>query len=114
MLKYRGFPSRMPGSNYQFTIRRANPKGATKLIERARYRDRKLSDRRADKAFLIELLRYFGEEPFQRGCLDAGRLSWLFGREVVIALEPFDPCCYHALLRLNLKQIRLSFPEIVL
>ena len=31
MLKHRGFPSRLPSTDFQFTIRRANPKGATKL-----------------------------------------------------------------------------------
>ena len=73
MQKYKGFPSRMSGTDYQFKIRRANPRGATKLIERVRYRDRKLHDQRADKAFLEEIVRYFGEKPFERGCLDAGR-----------------------------------------
>ena len=31
MLKHRGFPGRMPGSDYQFIIRRGNPKGVTPL-----------------------------------------------------------------------------------
>tara|TARA_Y100001968_G_C19321578_1_gene699565 strand:+ start:135 stop:479 length:345 start_codon:yes stop_codon:yes gene_type:complete len=113
MLKYKGFPSRMSGSNYQFKIRRANPKGATKLIERERYKDRKFADKNADKAFLVELLHYFGEDSFERGCLDAGRLSWLLGREVVTASETFDPFSYTALLRLDLGRIRISFPEIL-
>ena len=34
---------------------------------------------------------HFGDEPFERGNLDAGRLSWLFGREVVAVDDPFDP-----------------------
>ena len=39
MLKHRGFPGRMPGTDFQFTIRRANVKeGATKLIKRERFR----------------------------------------------------------------------------
>ena len=29
MLKHRGFPGRLPGTDFQFTLRRANPKGAT-------------------------------------------------------------------------------------
>ncbi|PPB80311.1 hypothetical protein LV82_02186 [Albidovulum inexpectatum] len=112
MLKHRGFPGRLPGTDYQFTIRRANPKGATRLVARERYRDRSPADRRADEAFMAALWEYFGEEPFERGNLDAGRLSWLFGREVVPAEEPFDPESYEALLRIDVKRARASFPQI--
>jgi hypothetical protein len=55
----------------------------TKIIRRERYADRRPPDRRADEAFLRALIEYFGEEPFERGNLDGGRLSWLFEREVV-------------------------------
>ena len=48
MLKHRGFPGRLPGTDFQFTIRRANPKGVTPLTRRERFRDRKPADRRAD------------------------------------------------------------------
>ena len=113
MLKYKGFPSRMPGSNFQFKIRRANPKGATKLIQRERFKDRRIMDKNADKMFLTELVDYFGAESFERGCLDAGRLSWFLGREVLAAEEPFDPHSYYALLKLDLNRIRSSFPEIL-
>ena len=113
MLKYKGFPSRMSGTDYQFTIRRANPKGATKLIQRERFKDRKPADRRADKAFLEEVFSYFGSESFQRGCLDAGRLSWFFGREVIPAMDLFDPYSYEALLRLDIDLIRVSFPRLL-
>jgi len=113
VLKYKGFPSRMPGTDYQFTIRRANPKGATKLIQRERFKDRKPADQRADKAFLEQAISYFGEEPFERGCLDAGRLSWFFGREVIPAMDPFDPYSYEALLQLNIDLIHVSFPSLI-
>lgn len=113
MQKYKGFPSRMPGTDFQFTIRRANPKGATRLIQRKRYRDRKLADKRADRAFLEQVLRFFGEKPFQRGCLDAGRLSWFFGREIVPAATPFDPKSYQALLRVNLEEVKITFPDLL-
>jgi hypothetical protein len=83
MLKHKGFPSRLPSTDFQFTIRRANKDGATKLIARERYADRRPADRRADAGFVEALWLYFGEEPFERGNLDAGRLSWLFGREVI-------------------------------
>jgi hypothetical protein len=109
--KHRGFPGRMPGTDYQFTIRRANPKGVTPLTVRERYKDRAPADRRADAAFFAALWAHFGEEPFERGNLDAGRLSWLFGREVVAGEEVFDPKSYSALLRIDRKQAEVTFPE---
>lgn len=112
MLKHRGFPGRLPGTDFQFVIRRANPKGVTPLVARKRHADRKAADRRADTAFLAALWAHFGEEPFERGNLDAGRLSWLFGREVVAASQPFDPASYDALLRIDLRVARASFPEV--
>ena len=112
MLKHRGFPGRLPGTDYQFTIRRAAKEGATKIIRRERFKDRKYADRMADQGFMAALWAQFGEEPFERGNLDAGRLSWLFGREVVPAEDPFDPASYDALLRIDLKRAQASFPEV--
>ena len=112
MLKHRGFPGRLPGTDFQFVIRRANKAGATAIIARPRYADRGRLDRRADTAFLAALWEHFGEEPFARGNLDAGRLSWLFGREVVPAEQRFDPCDYEALLRIDLPVARRSYPEV--
>lgn len=111
MLKHRGFPGRMPSTDFQFTIRRANPKGVTPLVKRERYRDRKAADRRADIFFMTALWQYFGTEPFERGNLDAGRLSWLFGREVKPAEDPFDPKSYDALLVIDEAVARASFPD---
>lgn len=111
MLKHRGFPGRLPGTDFQFIIRRANSKGATPLVARERYRDRRPADRRADVAFVEALWRCFGDAPFERGNLDAGRLSWLFGREVLPAEDPFDPESYEALLVLDPVAARASFPE---
>ena len=113
MQKYKGFPSRLPGTDYQFTIRRANPKGPTKLIKRERYSDRKPADKRADKAFLEQIVSFFGMAPFQRGCLDAGRLSWFLGREIIPASEPFNAKSYEALLRVDPEVIRVSFPSVL-
>jgi hypothetical protein len=113
MLKHRGFPGRLPGTDFQFTIRRANPRGVTPLVRRERHADRRPADRRADEAFLAALWDHFGEDPFERGNLDAGRLSWLFGREVVPAEDPFDPASYDAILRIDAKTARLTFPEAV-
>ena len=112
MLKHRGFPGRLPGTDFQFTIRRANPKGATPIIRRERYRDRKPADRRADAAFMRAIWEVFGDQPFERGNLDAGRLSWVFGREVVPAEDPFDPESYDSLLVLDLRAARAAFPEV--
>ncbi|MGD9918546.1 MAG: hypothetical protein AB7U46_11030 [Paenirhodobacter sp.] len=112
MLKHRGFPSRLPGTDFQFTIRRANKQGPTKIIRRERFKDRAAADRRADAGFMAALWAQFGEEPFERGNLDAGRLSWLIGREVVAAEEPFDPASYGQLLQIDLKRAQASFPEV--
>ncbi|WP_347310370.1 hypothetical protein [Defluviimonas sp. SAOS-178_SWC] len=112
MLKHRGFPGRLPGTDFQFVIRRGNPKGATKLISRERFRDRSPVDKRADLGFMAALWEHFGEEPFERGNLDAGRLSWLFGREVIPAEDPFDPESYDALLKIDVGRARASFPDI--
>lgn len=112
MIKHRGFPGRLPGTDYQFTIRRANPRGVTPLSRRERYKDRKPADRKADAAFLLALIDHFGDTPFERGNLDAGRLSWLFGREVLAAEDPFDPESYEALLVVDLDAARAAFPEV--
>lgn len=113
MLKHRGFPGRLPGTDFQFTIRRANMKeGPTKITKRERFRDRKHADRLADEAFMAALWQYFGEEPFERGNLDAGRLSWLFGREVVPAEDPFNPADYEAMLKIDVARARSAFPAI--
>jgi hypothetical protein len=112
MIKHRGFPGRLPGTDFQFTIRRANPKGATPIQRRERYADRRPADRQADAAFLAALIEHFGEAPFERGNLDAGRLSWLIGREVVAVDDPFDPADYEARLRVDLDEARTRFPDI--
>lgn len=112
MLKHRGFPGRLPGTDSQFTIRRANPRGVTPIVRRERFSDRRPADRRADAAFLQALWDHFGAEPFERGNLDAGRLSWLFGREVLPAEDPFDPASYDALLRVDPVAARAGFPDL--
>ena len=112
MIKHRGFPSRLPGSENHFTIRRANKNGPTKLVARERFADRRNVDRKADEAFLEALIEYFGEEPFERGNLDAGRLSWLLGREVEAVEDPFDPEDYEALLKVNIAKAMTNFPQL--
>jgi len=112
MLKHRGFPGRMPSSDAQFTIRRPATKGVTPLAARERYRDRRAIDRKADELFLRAILTYFGAEPFERGNLDAGRINWLFDREIIAGEDPFDNANYEAMLKLNLDVIRKNFPQI--
>lgn len=111
MTKHRGFPGRLPGTDAQFVVRRAQKDGATQIVARERYADRRPADRRADSAFLKALWQHFGDAPFERGNLDAGRLGWLFGREVVPAEDPFDPEDYQALLRIETAIARQNFPE---
>ena len=112
MHKHRGFPSRLPGSDFQFTIRRQKKKGPTPIIRRERYADRRNVDRKADEVFMLSLIESFGEEIFVRGNLDAGRLSWLFGREVLPVDDPFDPCDYEARMRIDLGKTMVSFSKI--
>ena len=111
MLKHGGFPGRLPGSDLQFAVRRANPRGVTAIVRRERYRDRKSVDRKADVAFVKAIWDIFGADPFERGNLDAGRLSWVFGREVLPYDDPFDPQSYDARLVLNEPVARASFPD---
>ena len=111
MHKHRGFPSRLPGTDHHFTLRRENGDGATKIAARERYRDRNPRDLVADLNFLACLFKHFGEEPFERGNLDAGRLSWLLGREVIPAEDDFDPASYEALLMIDRRVAERSFPE---
>lgn len=111
MTKHRGFPSGMPGTGYQFTIRRANPKGVTPIKALPRKARKGSPEYLVDAAFLHALWHYFGNEPFERGNLDAGRLNYLFGREVVPADQDFDPLSYEAMLRIDEAVGRSSMPE---
>ncbi|ARO15176.1 hypothetical protein BVG79_01834 [Ketogulonicigenium robustum] len=113
MLKHRGFPGRLTGTDFQFVIRRGNADGATKIVPRERFADRRPADREADRGFLLALWEHFGDEPFERGNLDAGRLSWVLGREVVPAEEDFDPASYEAMLQLDPDKIRANFPGLI-
>ena len=70
MLKHRGFPGRLPGSDFQFTIRRAADK-PTAIIRRERYADRKKNDLKVDAFVLAARIDLYGEDPFPRGNLDA-------------------------------------------
>ena len=64
------------------------------------------------RPFLRGFGKHFGADPFERGNLDGGRLSWFFEREVVPAQEDFDPESYVALLRVDLDKAQATFPQI--
>ncbi|WP_422372476.1 hypothetical protein [Hoeflea sp.] len=110
MTKHRGIPSGLPGTGFQFTIRRANPRGVTAIIKRQRMADRTSTEKLADTAFLHALWHLYGDQPFERGNLDAGRISWLFGREIVPAEHPFDPKSYSAMLKIDETVARSTMP----
>ncbi len=111
MTKHRGFPGGMPSTGIQFTIRRANPKGVTPLKAIPRRKRPGMAEHRVDAAFLHALWHHFGNEPFERGNLDAARLSLLFGREVLPADKEFDPLSYQSMLVINEKLACENFPE---
>mgnify|MGYP007007536996 CR=1 FL=1 len=110
MLKHRGFPLGLPGTQWQYTLRRANAK-VTKLYAMPRHRTLDQTVALADAGFLQALWHHFGTEPFERGNLDGERLSRLFGREVIAAERGFDPASYSAKLKLNEAAARKNFPQ---
>ena len=90
MPKHPGFPAGLLGTQWQFTIRRANSK-VTPLTAWPRHRTMDKSVALADIEFVQALWRHFGTEPFQRGNLDGERLCRLFGREVLPAETGLRP-----------------------
>jgi hypothetical protein len=64
--------------------------------------------------FLNYLYEAFGDKPFVRGNLDAGRINWLFEREVKSFDSNFDPQSYEAMLILDIYEVKKKFPEILI
>ena len=112
MFKHRGFPEYVPRTDHKVTIRRAGKK-PTPLKARERYQDRRPDMRRADAFFLGLLIERYGDAPFARGNLDAGRINWLLGREIVAADGGFDAESYETELRVDLNAVRVSFPQLL-
>ncbi len=112
MHKHRNFPSRLPSSDIHFTLRRPSKTGATPIKSRKRFADRHPKDRAADREFLLAIITAFGTNPFIRGNLDAGRLSWLIDREIIPAHANFNPACYDAELRVDIQTVCVNFPEL--
>ncbi|NSY14155.1 hypothetical protein [Agrobacterium vitis] len=110
MPKHRGFPAGLLGTQWQFTLRRANS-NVTKLTSMPRHRTMDQTVALADIGFVRALWEYFGAEPFERGNLDGERLCRLFGRELLAAERGFDPASYTAKLKLNEKLARKNFPQ---
>jgi len=67
----------------------------------------------ADAFFLRLLIERYGDAQFERGNLDAGRINWLLGREIVAADGDFDPASYETALRVDLDAVRASFPHVL-
>lgn len=110
MPKHRGFPAGLLGTQWQFTLRRANSK-VTPLTAWPRHRTMDQSVALADIGFVQALWQYFGTAPFQRGNLDGERLCRLFGRELLPVERGFDPASYEALLKFNEPLARKNFPQ---
>ena len=113
MIKHKGFPSRMPGTDFQFTVRHMK-KDVSPIIKRKRKLDALSIHVKVDVTFLNCLIDYFGDKPFVRGNLDAGRLSWLFGNEIVPADENFSPVDYSAMLKIDFDAVKSNYPELIL
>ncbi|WP_428427004.1 hypothetical protein [Pararhizobium sp.] len=110
MPKHRGFPPGLLGTQWQFTLRRANSK-VTPLTAWPRQRTMDQTVALADIGFVQALWQYFGTTPFQRGNLDGERLCRLFGRELLPAERGFDPASYEGLLKFNEALARKNFPQ---
>ena len=110
MPKHRGFPPGLLGTQWQFTLRRANSK-VTPLTAWPRQRTMDQTVALADIGFVQALWQYFGTTPFQRGNLDGERLCRLFGRELLPAERGFDPASYEGLLKFNEALARKNFPH---
>jgi hypothetical protein len=110
MPKHRDFPAGLLGTQWQYTIRRANSK-VTPLAAWPRHRTMDKSVALADIGFVQALWLYFGTEPFERGNLDGERLCRLFGREILPVGRGFDPTSYQALLKFNEPLARKNFPD---
>ncbi len=99
----------MYGSNIRIAIRR-DQKDVTPLRRRERDYLRPAEQSQADEFTIGSLYKLYGEEPFVRGNIDAGRINWLLGREIVAADDNFSPTDYDTLLKINVPLARKNFP----
>ena len=112
MIKHKGFPSRMRGTDYQFTVRHMKKKTPS-IIKRKRKKDALPIHVKVDTIFLSCLIDYFGDKPFIRGNLDTARISWLFGSEIVPADDDFSPVDYNAKLKIDFNAVKINYPDLI-
>ena len=112
MIKHKGFPSRMPGTDFQFTVRHMKKKAST-IIKRKRKNDALPIHIKVDTTFLKCLIDYFGKRPFVRGNLDTARLSWLFGSEVVPADENLSQDDNNHMLKKDFDPVKQNKQELI-
>jgi hypothetical protein len=109
MQKHRGLPEFMYGTNIRIAIRRDADK-PTPLKRRDRDWKRPAEQSKADEFMLAALYKLYGEEPFVRGNIDAGRINWLLGREIVAVDLNFSPIDYETMLKIDMDVARKNFP----
>jgi hypothetical protein len=110
MQKHRGLPEFMYGSNIRIAIRRdADP--VTPLKRRERDPFRPSVQTKADEFMLSALYKLYADQPFVRGNIDAGRLNWLIGREIIAADATFNSADYETLLKINVPLALKNFPN---
>lgn len=109
MQKHRGLPEFMYGTNIRIAIRR-DQKDVTPLRRRERDWKRPPEQSQADEFTIGSLYKLYGEEPFVRGNIDAGRINWLLGREIIPADKNFSPVDYDTLLQIDVPLARKNFP----
>ena len=109
MQKHRGLPEFMYGTNIRIAIRR-DAKEITPLRRRERDWKRPPEQLQADEFLIGSLYKLYKEQPFVRGNIDAGRLNWVLGREIVAAGGNFSSIDYETLLKIDVPLARKSFP----
>jgi hypothetical protein len=109
MQKHRGLPEFMYGTNIRIAIRR-DAKEVTPLRRRERDWKRPAEQAQADEFTIGSLYKLYKDQPFVRGNIDAGRINWLLGREIVAADDNFSPIDYETVLKLDVPLARKNFP----
>jgi hypothetical protein len=109
MQKHRGLPEFMYGSNIRIAIRR-DAKEITPLRRRERDWKRPPEQLQADEFLIGSLYKLYKDQPFVRGNIDAGRINWVLGREIVAAGGNFSSIDYETLLKIDVPLARKSFP----
>lgn len=112
MQKHRGLPEFMYGTNIRVAIRR-DAKEITPLRRRDRDKMRPSLQTEADCFTIAALYKLYQDKPFVRGNIDAGRINWLLGREIIPADAKFSATDYETLLKLDVVAARKNFPGVI-